>query len=178
VADLRDAVHELATIAHELMMGLAYEGDRNVIARHAGRIAELRSLADQPEPPGVMTVAVREQAIDRACSSIVAMAKILGNGSEAYAAGLVQAIRATDPRAAGALTVVQALMLPQVRDGSHVVFCEERDRWYRVERGYVEHDDPRRPRGSRPRRYTEHGHIAVVDLDAPCTLISSQEGAR
>jgi hypothetical protein len=80
----------------------------------------VRSLADQPEPPGVMTVAM-------------------------------------------------ALMLPQVRDGSH--YAQTESDVFRVDGGFVEW---RSRRGS----LWASGAVNLAWFDAPCTLISSQGGAR
>ncbi len=91
-------------------------------------LVKSRSLADQPEPPGVMTVG-------------------------------------------------KALMLPQVRDGSH---------WIRYERGgeafvmRVSQKDGILEWDNDADRFADAWFVglSVVQLDAPCTLISSQEGAR
>jgi hypothetical protein len=87
----------------------------------------VRSLADQPEPPGVMTVAM-------------------------------------------------ALMLPQVRDGSHWIewtprLCREMQ--FRFHPSSKQFDA--RPKDGDWQRVAL---VALSDLDAPCTLISSQGGAR
>jgi hypothetical protein len=125
-ADLRALLLEACDIARSWIPS----GDVGDDAMRIDEISDIaRSLADQPEPPGVMTVA-------------------------------------------------KALMLPQVRDGSVWVEWTRSDdntRW-RVEA----HDGEL---GHRWRR--ENGWSALfectftlLDLDAPCTLISSQGGAR
>jgi hypothetical protein len=119
-ADLRDAIRELADLALQLSNYVPHFPAYGGPTMTERRIAEIRSLADQPEPPGVMTVAM-------------------------------------------------ALMLPQVRDGSH--YAQTESDVFRVDGGFVEW---RSRRGS----LWASGAVNLAWFDAPCTLISSQGGAR
>jgi hypothetical protein len=132
-ADLRDALRQACDLAETLYTEFtALERVRldRVMVDASGvpeHLERLRSLADQPEPPGVMTVA-------------------------------------------------EALALPQVRDGSHWIewtprLCREMQ--FRFHPSSKQFDA--RPKDGDWQRVAL---VALSDLDAPCTLISSQGGAR
>jgi hypothetical protein len=126
-ADLRDALREACDVADGLLRTVSNLGLRPFTSEVRSQLARLRSLADQPEPPGVMTVAM-------------------------------------------------ALMLPQVRDGSHWIewtprLCREMQ--FRFHPSSKQFDA--RPKDGDWQRVAL---VALSDLDAPCTLISSQGGAR
>jgi hypothetical protein len=55
-ADLRDAIRELADLALQLSNYVPHFPAYGGPTMTERRIAEIRSLADQPEPPGVMAV--------------------------------------------------------------------------------------------------------------------------
>jgi hypothetical protein len=64
-ADLRDAIRELADLALQLSNSVPHFPAYGGPTMTERRIAELRSLADQPEPPGVMTVACCSHPVER-----------------------------------------------------------------------------------------------------------------